>query len=187
MSFDCQFHARIGIIVGALLLSACASTAHDPDRVALRSGALELDCAAAAADMTGDVTAVLSSVAAFDASQPQAYGSENCGGFVFELDNAEEEPLHGAWVQASGKSSSSADLLSESHCSERLLETDYWGWKDREWVKLASASGAASFDPSTSNCDLETLIESPGTFEKLRIVARVTQGSHTYPMHACVW
>lgn len=185
--FNRHFSAAILIAIAAPLLPACTSAPGETHGLALRTGALELDCAAATANRTGDVTDVLSSVDAFDASQPQAYGSETCTGFVFELENSDEEPLLGAWVQASGQSSSSGDALSESRCAERVLETDYWGWKDRTWTKLTSAQQTASFDPAADNCDLETLIEYPGTFERLRIVARVTQGADTYPMHACVW
>jgi hypothetical protein len=185
--FDCHIHLVLRGAIAVLFLPACASPPGKTTGLALRTDALELGCAAAPADLTGDVTDVLSSLEAFDASQPQAYGSESCAGFIFELDNPDAEPLSGAWVQGSGQSSASDDVLSQRRCAERVLETDYWGWKDRKWTRLTSAAGTARFDPATNHCDLEALIEYPGTFERLRIVARVAQRGDTYPMHACVW
>ncbi|HET6339680.1 MAG TPA: hypothetical protein VFG30_41000 [Polyangiales bacterium] len=192
MSFNCNRHARhFRLVLGVSLLSGCAAGELDTSNVGVWSGALELECAAVPANVTGDVISILSSVEPVDPSQPQAYGSEHCAGVIFEFDNPEDEPLRGAWVQASGESMSSSDVFSESRCPERALEAEYWGYKDREWSLLAFASNTAGFEPGpdsqTGYCGLDALIESPGTFEKLRIVARVTQGSDTYPMYACLW
>jgi hypothetical protein len=192
MSFNCNRRAcHVRLVLGVSLLSGCASEELDTNNVGVWSGALELECASVPGDVSGDVSAILSSVEPLDPSQPQAYGSKHCAGVIFELDNPEAEPLRGAWVQASGESTSSSDVLSESQCPGRALEAEYWGFKDREWSKLAFASNTAVFEPGpdsqTGYCGLDAVIEYPGTFEKLRIVARVTQGSDTYPMYACVW
>ena len=149
------------------------------------SRALEEGCADAPADVAGDVLAVLSSTDPLDPAEPQQYGNDACGGVVFEFDNPDEEPLHGAWVQASGATRDESDALSESRCPERTLQADYWGFKDRTWTKLMAAEETAVF--SGEDCKLDALLLQEGTFEKLRIVARVTQESQTYPMHACVW
>jgi hypothetical protein len=192
MSFNSNRHARqLRLVLGVSLLSGCAREELDASNVGVWTSALELDCAAVPPDVTGDVSSILSSVEPLDPSQAQVYGSEHCAGVVFELDNPEDEPLRGAWIQASGESNSSSDVLSESQCPDRALEAEYWGFKDREWSKLAFASQTAVFEPGpdsqTGYCGLDAVIEYAGTFEKLRIVARVTQGSDTYPMYACVW
>jgi hypothetical protein len=153
--------------------------------------ALEDACAEATADVTGDVFAILSSIEPLDPALPQVYGSAACGGFVFDFDNPEQEPLHGAWVQASGPSGVDSDALGESRCPGRELEASYWGYKDRKWLKLAAAEESAVFEAGSelgpASCNLDALMMDQGSFEKLRIVARVTQESKTYPMHACVW
>jgi hypothetical protein len=114
-----------------------------------------------------------------------------CAGFIFEFDNPDEESLRGAWVQASGESTLSSDALGEIRCANRGVEAEYWGFKDREWARLDASSTSATFEAGelagTGYCHLEALIEHEGTFEKLRIVARVADGADTYPMYACVW
>jgi hypothetical protein len=179
------------LVLGVSLWSSCASDVHVEPEVAVRASPLELECAAAAADVTSDVFSILSSTDPLDPSRPQAYGSEHCTGFVFEFENPDEEEWRGAWIQASGESSASSDVLGESRCPGRTLEADYWGFQKREWTKLASTSGSGVFEPgataTTGHCRLDGLIEHAGTYEKLRIVARVAQGAETYPMYACVW
>jgi hypothetical protein len=192
MSFKCNSHARqFQLVVAVVVLSGCASEELEPKHVGLWTGPLELECASVPADVTGDVISIMSSVEPLDPSQPQVYDSDPCTGVVFEFDNPEAEPMRGAWIQASGESTASSDVFSESTCPERTLEADYWGYKDREWSKLAFASRTGVFeagpDSDTGYCGLDALIDQPGTFEKLRIVARVTQGLETYPMYACVW
>jgi hypothetical protein len=173
-----------------LLLAGCASE-HVISDVGGWTGALELECGSVSADVSGDVTSILSSIEPLDPSQPQAYGSDRCLGVIFEFDNPDEEPLRGAWIQASGVPNSSSDVLRESLCPDRALEADFWGYKDREWSKLESLSQSGIFEAGpafeSGYCRLDALIDHPGTFEKLRIVARVTHGSQTYPMYACVW
>ena len=179
------------VLVIAIATGGCSGELATPGEVAKLSRALEDGCADAPADVTGDVLSVLSSIEPLDPAAPQDYGSDACGGVVFEFDNTEEEPLHGAWVQASGTAEAESDVLSESRCPERVLQADYWGFKDRAWTKLAAAEETAVFAEATetggANCQLDALMLQEGTFEKLRIVARVTQQSQTYPMHACVW
>jgi hypothetical protein len=178
-------------VLGLLLGSSCASEQLVPSEVEVRASPLELGCAAVPADVFGDVTSVLASIEPLDPSQPQPYGSDACAGFVFEFDNPDEEPLRGAWVQASAWSGAGSTALSESQCSGRTVEADYWGYKDREWSKLTSASETARYErdesSATGYCRLEALIEHAGAFEKLRISARVSDGVETYPMYACVW
>jgi hypothetical protein len=193
MAFKSTRDALFGccVLVTACVSGGCAAEVSAPGEVAKLSRALEDGCADASADVAGDVLAVLSSIEPLDPAEPQAYGSEACGGVVFELDNPDEEPLHGAWVQASGVSLSESDALGESRCSERVLQADYWGYKDRMWMKLAAAEENAVFvadeELGGGNCKLDALLLHEGTFEKLRIVARVEQDSQTYPMHAVVW
>lgn len=149
---------------------------------------LEEGCASAPADVTGDVFAILASTDPLDPSQPQSYGNAGCSGVVFEFDNPEGEPLRGAWVQASGSSHDASDALSEARCPDRALEAEYWGFQDNEWLKLTAAGESATFNAdSEARCALDVLMLHEGTFEKLRVVARVTQEDETYPMHACVW
>lgn len=186
-----------GVLSGCCLFgvvcsgAGCGAEVSERAEVGKLSRSLEDGCAEVVADVTGDFLAVLSSTEALDPAVPQAYGSDACGGVVFEFDNPEEEPLHGAWVQASGVSLEEGDVLSEGRCPERVLQADYWGYKDRTWTKLAAAEEGASFaaDPELGggNCELDALMLQEGAFERLRIVARVTQESQTYPMHACVW
>ena len=192
MSFNGCHSARcIQLALGLLLSSSCAIEERVSHSVGVRASPLELACATAAADALGDVTSILGSIEPLDPSQPQSYGSDECAGFIFEFDNPDVEPLRGAWIQASGESVVNPEALGESLCPERVLEADYWGYKDREWSKLASASTSASFEPGEiaglGYCRLEGLIEEEGAFEKLRIVAHVTDGAETYPMYACVW
>lgn len=188
-----SFKTKGGCCLFAIAVASggCGADISALDEVGKLSRALEDGCAEAPADVVGDVLSVLSSTEALDAAEPQEYGSDACGGVVFEFDNPDEEPLHGAWVQASGAPGAEADVLSESRCPERVLQADYWGFKDRTWMKLAAAEETAVFieasEPSSANCQLEALMLQEGSFEKLRIVARVTQDSQTYPMHACVW
>lgn len=163
-----------------------AEVSAEAKRADLRQS-LEDACAEAPADVMGDVVAILASTEPLDPAEPQEYGSAACGGVVFEFDNPDEEPLHGAWVQASGLSLEESDVLSESRCPERALQADYWGYKDKTWTKLAAAEESAAFVADDGYCKLEALMLDEGTFEKLRIVARVTQDSETYPMHAIVW
>jgi hypothetical protein len=179
------------LVLGGLLLPACSEVVVTEDAPGLSVHALERTCADAPADTTGDVMAILGSVEPLDPSLPQTYGSPLCTGFIFELDNAEGEPLHGAWVQAGGASRSDEDVLSESHCSGRALEAEYWGYADREWFELAASSRVGRFAagelPGTGDCKLEALLEHGETFEKLRIVARVSHAGETYPMYATLW
>jgi hypothetical protein len=173
------------------LWSVSDGCAAAPADVAALRQSLDDACADAPASVAGDVLAILSSIDPLDAAEPQTYEPGACGGVVFEFDNPEEEPLHGAWVQASGASRAELDALSKSRCSQRVLQADYWGFKDKEWTKLAAADEAArSITDSAMGadyCQLDALMLHEGTFEKLRVVARVTQDSQTYPMHACVW
>jgi hypothetical protein len=170
---------------------ACTGDLSTQAKVAALVRELEPACADAPADLVGDVLAIMSSSEPYDAAAPQAYGSAACSGMVFEFANPDEEPLHGAWVQASGTSLTESDVLSESRCPERVLQADYWGYKDKTWTKLGAAEESAVFMPDAESgaatCWLDALLLHEGTFEKLRIVARVTQESLTYPMHACVW
>lgn len=186
---SCLYARRFCLVLGVLVSQGCATEL--AREVGASSAALELECESAPAHAVGDVVSILSSIEPLDASQPQDYGSNDCAGVVFEFDNPDGEPLRGAWIQASGESSDDTDVLSESRCPERVLEADYWGYKKRKWSKLASASVSASFERGRTSesgyCRLDALIEHPGTFEKLRIAARVTQRSETYPMYACVW
>ena len=192
MSFNHCHHARsIQLVLGVLLSSSCTNEGRVMSTVGVRVSALEHTCATAPADVFGDVTSIPSSVEPLDPAQPQSYGSDSCAGFIFEFDNTDAEALRGAWIQASGESSASEDALGESQCPGRVLEADYWGYQAREWSLLASSSTTASFEPGelagTGYCRLEAVIEHAGAFEKLRIVARVTKGSDSYPMYACVW
>jgi hypothetical protein len=183
MSFDCRRHDWFWLALGAVFMSSCASEVLVSDEVGARASSLELECAAAPAGVTADIVSILSSIEPLDPSQPQAYETERCGGFIFEFDNPDEEALRGAWIQAGARSG----VLDERECRDRVLDADYWGFKDRAWSKLATSSSSAGFEPDTQDCRLEALIEHAGTFEKLRIVARVSDGSETYPMYACVW
>lgn len=181
----------IGSLSAMCIASAgCAAEASATEVAALRQ-ALEESCADAPGAVTGDVLAILSSIDPLDPAEPQRYGNAACGGVVFEFDNPDEEPLHGAWVQASGLSRGDSDALSESRCPERTLQADYWGFKDNTWTKLAAADLSAEFVPDAERggayCDLDALMLQEGSFEKLRVVARVAQASQTYPMRACVW
>lgn len=183
----CHHHVRcVRLALGVLLCSSCASDEVATRVVELRASPLEVACATGPADVLGDVTSILAASDPLDPLQAQAYGSESCAGYVFEFDNPDEEPLRGAWIQAGSESA-----LNEAQCSRRSVEADYWGFKDKEWTRLASAFAVATFEPNGSSdtgaCRLEALIENAGTFEKLRISARVTDGSETYPMYACVW
>jgi hypothetical protein len=192
MAFDLHHRAlHSALVLGGLLLPACAEvevTAADPG-LSLR--ALERTCADAPADVTGDVTAILGSIEPLDPSLAQNYGSALCTGFIFELDNPDAEPLHGAWVQAGGASLSDEDVLSESQCPGRALEAAYWGYANDEWMELAASSQVGRYDagerPGTGHCKLEALLDHAETFEKLRIVARVSQEGETYPMYATLW
>ena len=192
MSFDCRHSARcIPLALGLLVSSSCAIEEQVSNSIGLRVSPLELACATAPADVLGDFTSILSSIELVDPSQPQPYGSDECAGFIFEFDNPDVESLRGAWIQASGEAAVNPEVLGESRCPERALEADYWGFKDREWSQLAAVSTTASFEPGEIDglgyCRLEGLIEDEGAFEKLRIVARVTDGAETYPMYACLW
>lgn len=181
----------IPLALGLLWSSSCAIEEPISNSIGVRVNPLELACATAPADVLGDHTSILSSVEPLDPSQPQPYGSNDCAGFIFEFDNPDVESLRGAWIQASGESVVNPEALGESGCPERALEADYWGYKDREWSQLAAVSTIAGFEPGEVDglgyCRLEGLIEAEGAFEKLRIVARVTDGVETYPMYACVW
>jgi hypothetical protein len=192
MSFDCRHSARcISLPLGLLFAMSCANEERITNTIGVRVSPLELACATAPADVLGDFTAILASTEPLDPSQPQSYGSDECAGFIFEFDNPDLESLRGAWVQASGESVVNPAILGESLCPERTLEVDYWAFKDREWSKLAASSTTASFEPrelaGIGYCRLEGLIEQESAFEKLRIVARATDGVDTYPMYACLW
>lgn len=180
-------------VLGLMFACGCARQESAGPAIAALDRSLEEACASEPADVAGDVLAILSSTEPLDPAEPQVYGNAACAGVIFEFDNPDGEPLHGAWIQASGESRTDADVLSEAHCPERALQADYWGYKDKAWTKLASAAESASFVPSAEAaaeggyCHLDGLIMHEGAFEKLRIVARVTQDAQTYPMHACVW
>jgi len=177
----------LGVLVMASLGAACTAEVAAQREVAALTHSLEEACADAPADVAGDVLAILSSIEPLDPLEPQRYGSAACSGMVFEFDNPDEEPLHGAWVQASGQPRSDADALGELRCPDRTLQADYWGYKDKVWTKLAAAEASAVFVHDAASCQLDALILQEGTFEKLRVVARVMQDALTYPMHACVW
>lgn len=180
-----------GALGMATVFGACTAEVSAPAKVAALTRSLEDACADVPADLVGDVLAIMSSTEPLDPAEPQAYGGTSCGGFVFEFLNPDEEPLHGAWVQASGQSRSASDALSESRCAARVLQADYWGYKDKAWTKLAAAEASADTVPNADqgggSCALDALMLHEGSFEKLRIVARVTQDAQTYPMHACLW
>jgi hypothetical protein len=179
------------------LLALCFASAGCAAESPVQSVAAELrqsledECAESLPDVTGDVLAILSSTEPLNPAEPQVYGNAGCRGVIFEFDNHEEVPLHGAWVQASGLSQEDSDALGESRCVGRELQAEYWGYKDKQWTKLAAAEESAVFvadsEVGPAYCDLDALVLHEGAFEKLRIVARVTQESQTYPMHACVW
>jgi len=179
------------LLVLCFTSQGCTGDAALQKEAAALRRSLEDGCAEAPADVVGDVLAVLSSTDPLDPAEPQAYGSAACGGVVFEFANPDEEPLRGAWVQAGGLSSSAADALGQERCLNRELQADYWGYKDKEWTKLSAAVASATFESESqlgpAYCSLDALMLQEGTFEKLRIVARVSQESETYPMHACVW
>jgi hypothetical protein len=181
----------ISVVWLALLVLACESGGSVVDGVAARVRPLELGCGAAPPDFVGDFLAIPASIEPLDPARPQAYGSAECAAFVFEFDNPEKEQLRGAWVQAGGESKVDGDALSEGECSSRTLEVDYWGFQDREWSILASASMSGSFESgaqvTAGYCKLDALIDHPNTLEKLRVVARVARESETYPMYACLW
>lgn len=191
MPFTRYCHSRSFLITLGILSSWSCASEEAGREIALRSSPLELSCATALPDLATDVTSIPSSIEPFDPSRSQAYGSSECSGFIFEFDNPDGEALHGLWIQASGESSASSDALGESQCPERELEVDSWGYEKREWSKLASSSARASFEvggtAGTGYCRLEALIDQPGAFERYRVVARVTDGSETYPMIACLW
>jgi len=184
-------YLRPALMLGVLLSLACAEIEAGERDPGVSVRALELGCASPPADVTGDVFAILSSSEPLDPTQPQSYGSALCGGFIFELDNADDEPLHGAWVQAGGESQSDGDVLSESQCPGRSLEAQYWGYANREWLELAASSQVGHFAagelPGTGYCKLEAQLDHAETFEKLRIVARVSHAGETYPMYATLW
>jgi hypothetical protein len=190
MSSQCIRFVRV---LALLCSSSCASEELAADVVRVRASPLEAECAQAPADMLGDFLTIFSSTDPLDPALPQAYGSDQCSGFIFEFDNPDTEELRGAWIQAGGESSGSSGVLASNQCAGRRLEAEYWGYKkkEKEWSKLTTSSATASFepaaDPGTGYCRLEGLIEHASTFEKLRIVARVTQGADTYPMYACLW
>jgi hypothetical protein len=173
------------------LLAACGSGGNVVDGVAARARSLELACSSAPADFAGDFLSIPASTEPLDPARPQVYGSADCAAFVFEFDNPEQEQLRGAWVQAGGESEVDGDVLSEGACPGRTLEVDYWGYQDREWSILASARVSGSFESGeqagAGYCKLDALIDHPNALEKLRVVARVTQESETYPMYACLW
>jgi hypothetical protein len=181
----------IQLALGVLFWSSCRSDELVRSEVEVRVSPLQVACATVPADVVGDVTSILASSEPVDPIRPEPYGSEQCAGVIFEFDNPDEESLHGAWIQASAGAGVIAHALSESECADRTVEADYWGYKDREWSRLGSATEAARFEPEehseTGYCRLEALIEQAGSFEKLRIAARVTDGTDTYPMYACVW
>ena len=131
----CRFRFAVVVLVSA----SCASDERALYALEAYAGALEPECGVVAADATGDVSAVLSSIEPLDPSQPQVYGSRTCGGFVFEYENPDRAPLRGAWIQASA----SADLVDASRCHGRVLEAAYWGYEKREWIELGFASSAA--------------------------------------------
>jgi len=192
MSFSFGSRARcIQLAWFALLLPACGHGDQVVDGLELRASPLDLECGSAPADFAGDFLEIPASIEPLDPSRPQAYGSAECAAFVFEFDNPEKEQLRGAWVQAGGESSVDGDALSASECPRRTLEADYWGYQDRAWSILASARVSGSFESGgqlrTGYCKLDALIDHPNALEKLRIVARVVQGSDTYPMYACLW
>ena len=187
----CAFSACSWLAVCVAAAPGCAAESSAQVAVGELRQSLEDACAEASADVTGDVFAILSSTEPLDPAQPQGYGNAACGGVIFEFDNPDEEPLRGAWVQASGLSHEASDALSESRCRDRRLQADYWGYKDKEWTKLTAAEESAAFvadsELGEAYCDVDALMLHDGAFEKLRVVARVTQESQTYPMHACVW
>lgn len=185
----------ICLAAGCWLGVGCLVDAPSGSEVSVLRSALEETCVEAPADFAGDVLAIFSSVEPLDPSAPQRYGNAACGGVVFEFDNPDEEPLHGAWVQASGapRTARESDPLGEARCGERTLRADYWGYikKDKTWTRLTAAEASAVFiaesDSGSAYCSLDALLSAEGTYAKLRVVARVAQGSETYPMHALVW
>ena len=186
VSAVCCLSALFGSVVG------CGVDAtHNATEVAVLHRALEDGCADAPADAYGDFLAIMSSTEQLDLAEPQAYGSSGCSGFIFEFDNRDQEPLHGAWVQASGRSQDDADTFSADRCAARELQADYWGYHDKEWTRLASVESTALFssgsEPGSASCALDALMLEDGNFEKLRIVAHVTDGAETFPMIACLW
>jgi hypothetical protein len=192
MSYNLGSCARwIQLVWFVSLIPACGSGGAVIDGVAARRRPLELECGSAPADFEGDFLSIASSTEPLDPARPQAYGSADCAAFVFEFDNPEQEQLRGAWVQAGGESNVDGDALSEGECPSRTLEVDYWGYQDREWSILASARLSGSFESGeevgTGYCKLDALIDYPNTLEKLRVVARVADGSESYPMYACLW
>lgn len=182
----CKVLAVYGLLAVCFGTASCGVDAEV--EVLHQAQSLEEACADAPSDVTADVLAIVSSTEPLDPTEPQAYGSAACGGFIFEFDNPDDEPLHGAWVQA-GPLQLETDALGASRCPARELRADYWGFKDKEWMKLAAAESFAAVgeDEEEAHCALDALIEQEGTFEKLRIVARATQDAQTYPMIACLW
>jgi hypothetical protein len=186
---------EICLFAGCWLGAGCLADAPSGSGVSVVRSALEETCVDAPADFAGDVLAIFSSVEPLDPGAPQRYGNAACGGVVFEFDNPDEEPLHGAWVQASGapRTAGESDPLGEARCAERSLQADYWGYikKDKTWTKLTAAEASAVFiaesEGGSAYCSLDALLSAEGTYAKLRVVARVAQGSETYPMHALVW
>lgn len=188
-----EIHSSRGVprpvAIGALLLTSCVADGLVASDVGLTTSRLELACGPAPADVTGDVLAILPSIDPFDPDRPQPYGSDSCSGVVFEFANPDEEPLRGAWIHASWEFEASGGALGDSPCHERALEADYWGYEEQRWTKLASAStvGRLDEDSEAAYCRVEAVIEHAATFKKLRVVARVSRGSETYPMHASLW
>lgn len=191
MRLDSHHHGHAFRLTLVILSSSSCASEEAAREIAARGEPLELACADTPPHVSGDSLAILSSIDPFDPSRPQVYGSDACGGFVFEFDNAFGEAFRGAWVHASGQSNASSDMFGESQCPERRLEVDYWGYEKRKWSKRASSSTSGSFEPGAiageGHCRIEAVFDEPSTLEKYRIVARVTDGSETYPMLACLW
>lgn len=179
------------LTVAACLLGGCAAEPGQPAPIAAIASPLAFSCAEATVDLAGDFLDILSSTEPLDPRQPQAYGSELCSGFVFEFTNPDDEPLHGAYVHAGGASSRDGDELSQAECSNRRLEADFWGFSDRRWSRLATASAPGRFEPGTlpdtGYCKLEAQLDHSGSYETLRVIAAVTQDGRHYPMLALLW
>jgi hypothetical protein len=183
----------------AVSLCACVGAGPDDDvttDVGVAAESLEFGCLLVAADRTAELGPShpngreINTIDPLKTSLGQSYGSLACSGFVSEFTNPNGYNVNEVFVAGAGwvKDTSDANVYGNpTLCANLTLEADMYGYRNGVWDTLGSTVMQGDFRPKddgegiTDRCHLSYVIVQPGNYETVRVVAKVSNATTTYP------